>query len=116
MCFLMLLMLTFSWSCYGWTYTFSNKTAKPITVTANLRSLKKGTSGQVICQVTIPANQSQSCDTGNQCVQVLHVIQQGALQGQTFNLDSACQNMEFTFGQSQYSSLGMFSLEKKIVQ
>lgn len=114
--FIMLLMITCYWSCYGWTYIFSNKTNKALTVTATLRSLKKGTSGQVVCQVTVPAQQSQSCDTGNQCAQVLHVTQEGALQGNTFNIDPACQNMEFSFGQSRYSSLGMVSLEKTIVK
>lgn len=100
---------------YGFTYVFSNKISKAITITAKLRSLKKGIPGQVICQVTVPGNQSVSCDSGNQCPEVLHVIIQDALQGQTFNI-KACQNTEFIFGQSKYTSLDMVSLEEKAIK
>lgn len=110
-----LLVSTFFVPAYGFTYVFSNKTSKTITVTAKLRSLQKGIPGQVICHVTVPGNQSVSCDSGNQCPEVLHVVIQDALQGQTFNIQ-ACQNTEFIFSQTKYTSLGTVSLEEKAIK
>jgi len=113
---LLLLASTLYSATYGWTYTFINKTKKTITVTAKLRSLKKGTPGQALCQATVLPGQSQPCDTGDQCAQVLFVMQEGALQGQTFNLESSCHNMEYTFGESQYGSLGMVTITQRIIK
>lgn len=104
------LISTIYLSNHCWTHTFRNGSNSRINIATKRRN------GETICHVILSAGQSQSCEAGGKCPEIIEISKVGNARSSIYNIAdwNKCQHFEFkVYQQTNPAAAQEFVLEQR---